>query len=56
MDLYDLTRKRVMAREIPVAGSDVATQFDVAERANGVYLVHITPGKHIFTEPFVISR
>ncbi len=45
-----------MAREITVAGSDEATQFDVAELANGVYLVHITAGKHSFTERLVISR
>ena len=56
MDIYDLTGKRVSARTVAVAGSNVNTTLDLnGELAAGMYLVNITAGDTTYTERLVIQ-
>jgi hypothetical protein len=56
VDIYDLFGKRVSARTVAVAGSNVNTTLDLnGELAAGMYLVNITAGDTTYTERLVIQ-
>ena len=58
VDIFDLTGKRVMAREIPVNDrSMLNTVIDLnGDLANGMYMVSIIAGEQRFTERLVIAN
>ncbi|MEZ4758096.1 MAG: T9SS type A sorting domain-containing protein [Flavobacteriales bacterium] len=56
LDVYDMFGKRVMARELAVAGSSVNTTLDLkGALAAGMYVVNITAGSTSYTERLVIQ-
>jgi hypothetical protein len=56
MDVYDLSGKRVITRELAVAGSNVITTVDLnGELAAGMYSVNIIAGTKSYNERLVIQ-
>jgi hypothetical protein len=56
MDVYDLSGKRVITRELAVAGSNVITTVDLnGELAAGMYSVNIIAGSKSYNERLVIQ-
>jgi 5-hydroxyisourate hydrolase-like protein (transthyretin family) len=57
VDLFDLTGKRVLARQLPLQDGRLYSVLSLGDEvASGIYMVNVTAGDFTTTERLVIQR